>query len=160
MCESYSKKRAVEGTDKEKICGMVKSRESKSLFFREGSPLFLQDLNKRLPWITEGETFFPVYVVRMELNLYSLPWWCVPYVLMFWSGYWCHETGCGDPSLCCAQTRLTSIWYSLMCRWCSLNLVSINTWITPKWASHVTFYSLEVKVTNTNEVAESSANMP
>jgi hypothetical protein len=49
----------VGGRPKERsVYGVFKSRESKSLFLIESVPLFLLGLNKRLPCLTQGETFF------------------------------------------------------------------------------------------------------
>jgi hypothetical protein len=58
---------------KNEVCGMVRSRGSKSLFLREGLILFLQSLNERIPQLAQGETFVPAHAIRIEPNLCCFP---------------------------------------------------------------------------------------
>jgi hypothetical protein len=40
---------------------------------RKGSLAIIQGLDELLPGLVQGEIFFPVHVVRMELKLYCFP---------------------------------------------------------------------------------------
>jgi len=49
--------------------GLVESVWNKSLCLRKGLLLLFQGLQERFPWCAQGGTFFPIYVIGMELNL-------------------------------------------------------------------------------------------
>jgi hypothetical protein len=51
----------------------AKSRGSLCSGLREILLSLLQGVNERLPRPTQGETIFPVHVVRVELDLYHFP---------------------------------------------------------------------------------------
>jgi hypothetical protein len=79
-------------------------------------------MNEGLLGTAEGETFFPVNVVRMELNLHHF------YNDTFHSsGFLCQDTGIMElDAVTLTYTVLSHGRFCQVCQWCSLILVSVE----------------------------------
>jgi len=107
----------------------------------------LSGFAKEVPWLAQGETFFPVHVTRMELNPCHFP--DDSFLTSTFHG---QDTGVFKLDvmtqfiLHLAMVYLSG-WHSLMCWYCSLILILLECPVCPTYTLPVNAWCFQVEIT-------------